>query len=168
MASRIPPHPNPLPHRGRGGLAEWLKRITAMKLCHHDLQIELDDSWWIEGGMVGFVPLTRTYFVDTDTTKGKELLEIKIDEVRPVRRNPGVGIFNDNEEASARERVVSVLRGFRTGSAIPPVEIVLNHLIASFVTGWLRERIGFIVLWPRASRIFQRWKVGNQKIAHLT
>ena len=97
-----------------------------MKFYHHDLEIELDDSWWIEGGMVGFVPLTKAYFVDTDTTKGKELLEIKIDEVRPVRRNPGVGIFNDNEEASARERVVSILRGFRTGSAIPPVEIVFE------------------------------------------
>ena len=33
-------------------------------------------------------------------------------------------IFNDNEEASARERVVSVLRGFRSGAAIPPVKIV--------------------------------------------
>jgi hypothetical protein len=76
--------------------------------------------------MDGFVPLTRTYLVNADAANGRKLFDIRIDEVRPVKRNPGVGIFNDNQEASARERVVSILRGFRTGSAIPPVEIVLE------------------------------------------
>jgi hypothetical protein len=93
-----------------------------MKLRHHDLQIELDDTWWTEAGMEGFVPLTRAYHVDANAAQG--VFEIRIDEVRPVRRNPGVGIFNDDEERSARERVVSILRGFRNGSAIPPVEVV--------------------------------------------
>ena len=97
-----------------------------MKLCHHDLQIELDDTWYTEAEMDGFVPLTRTYLVNADAANGRKLFDIRIDEVRPVKRNPGVGIFNDNQEASARERVVSILRGFRTGSAIPPVEIVLE------------------------------------------
>ena len=97
-----------------------------MKLCHHDLQIELDDTWYTEAEMDGFVPLTRTYLLNADAANGRKLFDIRIDEVRPVKRNPGVGIFNDNQEASARERVVSILRGFRTGSAIPPVEIVLE------------------------------------------
>jgi hypothetical protein len=97
-----------------------------MKLCHHDLQIELDDAWYAEAGMDGFVPLTRAYPVNADAANGRKLLEVKIDEVSPVRRNPGVGIFNDNKDASAKERVVSILRGFRTGSAIPPVEIVIE------------------------------------------
>jgi hypothetical protein len=97
-----------------------------MKLCHHDLQIELDDTWYIEAEMDGFVPLTRTYLVNADAANGRNLFDIRIDEVRPVKRNPGVGIFNNKKEASARERVVSILRGFRTGSAIPPVEIVFE------------------------------------------
>jgi hypothetical protein len=97
-----------------------------MKLCHHDLQIELNDTWWTDAGMDGFVTLTRAYLVNADASNGRKLFEVRIDEVRPVRRNPGIGIFNDNDEASARERVVSILRGFRTGSAIPPVEIVFE------------------------------------------
>lgn len=37
----------------------------------------------------------------------------------------GVGIFNDSEEeGTARERVLRILRGFRLDNAIPPVEIV--------------------------------------------
>jgi hypothetical protein len=35
-----------------------------MKLYHHDLQIELDDTWWAEAGMDGFVPHNRAYRVD--------------------------------------------------------------------------------------------------------
>ena len=47
--------------------------------------------------------------------------------VGPLRRNLSAGVFNDNDVASARERVVSILRGFQSGSAIPPVEIVEAH-----------------------------------------
>jgi hypothetical protein len=97
-----------------------------MKFCHHDLLIELDDTWYTEAEMDGFVPLTKTYFVNANATNGRKLFVIRIDEVRSVKRNPGVGIFNDNQEASARKRVVSILRGFRIGSAIPPVEIVFE------------------------------------------
>ena len=104
-----------------------------MKLYHHDLKIELDDTWWAEAGMEGFVPLTRAYLVDIKAAKGREPFEIRIDEVKPVRRNPGVGIFNDNDEASARDRVVSILRGFRTGSAIPPVEVVFEPAGSDFL-----------------------------------
>ena len=97
-----------------------------MKLCHHDLQIELDDTWWAEAGMQGFVPLTRAYLVNNDSVKGRKLFEVRIIEVRPVIRNPGVGIFNDNKEASAKDRVVSIFKGFRTGSPIPPIEVVFE------------------------------------------
>jgi len=95
-----------------------------MKFFHHDLQIELDDAWWAEAEMDNFIPAEKTYRVDIEAAKGRKVFEVSIDEVSPVRRNPGVGIFNDNREASARERVVSLFRGFRTGSAIPPVEII--------------------------------------------
>jgi hypothetical protein len=97
-----------------------------MKLCHHDLQIELDDTWYTKAEMNGFVPLARNYLVNADAANGRKLFDIRIDEVKSVKRNPGIGIFNGNQEASAKERVVSILRGFRTGSAIPPVGIVLE------------------------------------------
>jgi hypothetical protein len=51
---------------------------------------------------------------------------------RPVYRAPGIGIFNDNDEATAMERVVSILRGFRSGAAIPPVEVVRQPTRADF------------------------------------
>jgi hypothetical protein len=103
-----------------------------MKFFHHNLQIKVDDTWWTEAAMEGFVPLTRAYHVNANVAKGRKLFEIRIDEVRPVRRNPGIGIFNDNEETTAKERVISILRGFRVGSAIPPVEVVFEPTDSPF------------------------------------
>jgi hypothetical protein len=90
-----------------------------MKLYHHDLQIELDDTWWAEAGMKGFVPLTRAYIVDIEAVKGRELFEIEIDELRPVKRNPGVAYL-------VRERALKVLTGFRNMDKIAPVEVVFE------------------------------------------
>jgi hypothetical protein len=98
--------------------------LTDMKLYHHDIEIELDDTWWAEAEMNSFTPTANTYRVNIEAANGRNIFEIRIDEVRPVSRNPGIGIFNDNAEASARNRVVSILSGFRAGSAIPPVETV--------------------------------------------
>jgi hypothetical protein len=103
-----------------------------MKIYHHDLQIEFDDRWWAEAGMQGFLPLTKAYRVDNDAVNGRKLFKVKIVEVRPVIRNPNIGIFNDNDEASAKDRVVSILKGFRTGSPIPPVEIVFEPADSEF------------------------------------
>jgi hypothetical protein len=55
---------------------------------------------------------------------GERIFEIPIQEIAPVRRNPGVGIFNDNDELSARDRVLRILRGFRAGDGILPIELV--------------------------------------------
>lgn len=53
------------------------------------------------------------------------MLEVRIEEVGPGYRNPGVGIFSDSEEGgTARERVLRILRAFRLDNAISPVEIV--------------------------------------------
>jgi hypothetical protein len=97
-----------------------------MILTHHDLRIELDDAWWAEAGMAGFVPLGRTFRPDLGAAEGQTVFEARIDEVAPLRRKPGVGIFNNNEEATARERVVRLLKVFRNGAAIPPVELVVD------------------------------------------
>jgi hypothetical protein len=91
---------------------------------HHDLTVELDDAWWAEAQMEDFVPTGSAYRVDLHAAKGRTVFDVRLDEIGPVRRNPGVGIFNNNEEKTARERVVSILNGFRMRAAIPPIELV--------------------------------------------
>ena len=98
--------------------------IDTMKIFHRNLEIELDDEWWTEAGMEGFVPQSKAYRVGLDAARAGAVFQIRADEVRPVKRNPGVGIFNDNEEASAKSRVVSIFRGFVADAAIPPVEVI--------------------------------------------
>jgi len=73
--------------------------------------------------MPGFVPVFKAYRVNNRLFQN--VREVPLEDVGPVSRNAGVGIFNDSEEeGSARERVVRILRGFRFDNAIPPVEIV--------------------------------------------
>lgn len=95
-----------------------------MKITHHDLEIELDDAWWEEAEMDGFIPVGKAYRVDSEAFDDRRVFEVCVGEVGPVHRNPGVGIFKDNDEASARERVVKILGGFLSGAKIPPVEVV--------------------------------------------
>lgn len=97
-----------------------------MKFHHHDLEIELNDTWLEEADMKDFSPPSDSYRVNIESANGKEIFAVKIIEVSPVRRNPDVGIFNTSAEANAKDRVISILTGFRTGSAIPPVEVVLE------------------------------------------
>jgi hypothetical protein len=72
--------------------------------------------------MEKFVRTSNAYRVDRDTQQ--RILKVRIADVSPVRRS--VGIFNDcvDEGRTAQERVVTILRGFRLGDAIPPVEVV--------------------------------------------
>ena len=95
-----------------------------MKFTHHGLQIELPDDWWTEAGMAGFVPLFKAYRVNHSLFQN--VREVPLEYVGPVSRNARAGIFNDSEEeeGSARERVLRILHGFRFDDAIPPVEIV--------------------------------------------
>ena len=95
-----------------------------MKNFHHNLEIDLDDTWWTEANMKDFIPKSSAYRVDLCSAKGRPVFEISINEVRPVKRNPSVGIFNDSAEASAKTRVVSIFRGFVADESIPPVEVV--------------------------------------------
>ncbi len=101
--------------------------LCLMKFTHHGLQIEIPDDWWTEAGMRGFVPVFTAYRVNHSLFKN--VREVPIKDVGPVvSRNSGVGIFNDSEEeGSARERVLRILRGFRFDNAIPPVEIVAGQ-----------------------------------------
>ena len=95
-----------------------------MKLKHHELTVLLSDDWWAEAGMVGFKAFSAAYRSDPGAFRERRIFEVRIDDIGPVQRAPNVGIFNDSPKATARERVVSILQGFRSGAAIPPVEVV--------------------------------------------
>ena len=103
-----------------------------MKIFHHDLEVELDHTWWTEAGMKDLAPKSQAYRFDSDATNGNKVLEVRIEEIRPVKRNPGIGIFNDNKEASAKNRVVSILRGFSSDTALPPVKVVPEPASSDF------------------------------------
>jgi hypothetical protein len=94
-----------------------------MILTHHDLKIELPDSWWAEARMADFVPRARAFRPDRCAERGVEIFEVKIEEVAPLQRAPGVGIFNDNKEETARERVLRILRKFRADAEIRPIRL---------------------------------------------
>ena len=96
-----------------------------MKIKHHDLEVELEDSWWYGAEMQTFVPTTKSYLPDHRFALGRAVQEVSIQDLAPVRRAPGIRIFNDNEDGlSARDRVLRLFSGFKTAAAIPPVQVV--------------------------------------------
>src|SRR6476660_9041125 len=98
-----------------------------MNLIHHGFEItELPTEWLAEAGVVGFVPEAAAYAVGVAVGQGRQVHEVRIEDVAPVRRTPGVEIFKDDPETgrTARERVVRILRGFRENALLPPVDVV--------------------------------------------
>ena len=98
-----------------------------MKLIHHGLEItDLPDDWLAEAGMVNFVPNGAAYPADFSECHGQQMFEVRLEDVAPVLRTAGVAIFKDDPETgrTARQRVVSILRGFRAGAKLPPVSVV--------------------------------------------
>jgi hypothetical protein len=94
-----------------------------MRFTHHDLSIDLEDDWWAEAEMPGFVRASNAYRADPSFAKDEPILEIPIADIGPVHRS--VGIFRNSEDGiPARERVLKILRGFRQGDAIPPIQVV--------------------------------------------
>jgi hypothetical protein len=94
-----------------------------VNFSHHNLQVELNDDWWAEAGMVGFVPQSKAYRTPS-IYKNQLVYEVSVEDVGPLTR---ASIFKDDmaeEHQTARERVVRLLRGFRFGDSIPPVEVV--------------------------------------------
>lgn len=96
-----------------------------MKVAHHGVEAELCDSWWSEAGMEDFVPSAKSFRVALGKFTGQDVFEVHIPDIAPVVRAPGVGIFNNNEEATAQERVVRILRAIHSDTALPPVEVVV-------------------------------------------
>lgn len=90
-----------------------------MKVSHHGVEAELCDSWWSEARMMGFTPSTKSFRVALGRFTAQEVFEVHIPDIGPVVRAPGVGIFNNNAEATAQERVVRILRAIRSDTALP-------------------------------------------------
>jgi len=97
-----------------------------MELVHHGMKIVLDDDWWEEARMVEFMPRALSFNAEDTAYRDRRIFQVAIKDIAPVRRAPGVPIFNDSHDTglTARERVVEILRGFRDGAAIPPIEVV--------------------------------------------
>jgi hypothetical protein len=96
-----------------------------MNLHHHGMTIVLDDDWWMEAKMSGFTARSSSYRVD-ETASDRRIFQVAIKDIAPVRRAPGIPIFNDSHDtgSTARERVVSILNAFRDDAPLPPVEVV--------------------------------------------
>jgi hypothetical protein len=97
-----------------------------MECLHHTLRIVLRDDWLAEAGMIGFVPSSVAYAADRIAFPGERICQVRIQDIGPVMRAAGVGVFNRDREtgSTARARTVSILRAFQSGSALPPVKLV--------------------------------------------
>jgi hypothetical protein len=105
-----------------------------MEFTHHGLKIVLNDDWWAEAGMASFTPSSTAYHADPRTFPGQRIFEVWIDDIGPVSRARGVGIFNASHDGTvtARESVVAILLGFRCGAMIPPVEVVKAEALSAY------------------------------------
>ena len=96
-----------------------------MEIRHGHVRQDLPDEWWEEAGMVGFVPARAAYRPNPSPYPAGRVTEISIADVEPLERTLSHGIFNDSDTfGTARERVVSILKGFRGDAAVPPVQVV--------------------------------------------
>ena len=101
-----------------------------MRIRHHDSLTDLDDAWWEEAGMLGFSSSASAYRVDPNAFAGREINEVFIHDIGQVgEQRQTIGIFRDciDTGRTARERVLYILSGFRSGAALPPVEIARDQ-----------------------------------------
>jgi hypothetical protein len=93
-----------------------------VKLFHGDLEFQVDDDWWDEAGMAGFVSSKHLYRVTPDA---RQPFVVRIDDIQPVRRKLNAGMFNDDcdKGLSAKERVISILGAIRDDVPLHPLEV---------------------------------------------
>jgi hypothetical protein len=96
-----------------------------MKCKHHDLEFEIDDEWLRESHMDNFIPDSSAYRVDEALARGQDIFHVAIVDIAPMNeRAKKKGVFCDNDEGTARDRVVRILRWFREGAKVAPVRVV--------------------------------------------
>src|SRR5215471_14176098 len=91
-----------------------------MRLSHGDFEFDLEDEWWKAAGMKHWKPAGQAYRPNV-----ADVLLVRIADIAPVPRNLSHGVFNNDAETGlyARDRVISILTGFRQQRALPPVEV---------------------------------------------
>jgi hypothetical protein len=123
-----------------------------MRFLHRDVEYDLDDTWWVEAGMSGFVPQQPAFRSGPSDIAGRSTFELSVGEVRPLRRKLSHGVFNNSiSDGLAHDRVVRILKGFKAGDAIPPVHVARTTggavKAARIVIGLVAASVMTILLW---------------------
>jgi len=72
------------------------------KFKHLDYAFQIDDEWWREAGMDGFVPGRPSYTCSDSqelgfATKPRPVLYLALATIKPVERSLSRGLFSDEE-----------------------------------------------------------------------
>src|SRR5713226_1528524 len=81
---------------------------------HEGIEFEIPDAWLVSAGAVGFSPAAAAYVASSSEEWPTTLVPLA--DVEAPHRDAGViGLHED--------RAVSLLRAFRAGIAVPPLEV---------------------------------------------
>ena len=83
-------------------------------LPHQPIEFEIPDQWWAAAGMNGWKSHDSSYVATSDPQYPTTVVPLS-EVVAPVR-NKNVAWFKE-------QRMVDVLRGFRVGDKLPPIEV---------------------------------------------
>lgn len=83
-------------------------------LPHQPIEFEIPNQWWVAAGMNGWKPRALSY-VATSELQYPTII-VSLSEVAAPVRNENVAWFQE-------QRMVDVLKGFRDGSKLPPIEV---------------------------------------------
>jgi len=84
-----------------------------------EIPFEIPTEWWERTGMSGFVRTADFYEVNPN---GPPFMVIRVLELAPLWRTPGLAGFSEN--GFREEKMIPVLRAFRSKIPLPPVEVI--------------------------------------------
>jgi len=95
-----------------------------VRFTHGNCHYTIPDEWWDEAGMSSVVLEGSAYPSGPSPFPGIEVTLVAVENIAPVHRKATHGVFNDHPESgTAHDRVLSILKGFRSGARIPPIEV---------------------------------------------
>ncbi len=94
----------------------WVLSLENMKfrLAHQQSEFEIPKEWWGAAGMIRWMPIAVSYIATRDPHYPKTI--VPITELEATVRNRGVDWFQ-------KKRMVQILKGFRTGDVLLPIEV---------------------------------------------
>lgn len=84
------------------------------RLPHQQIEFEIPNEWWVAAGMVGCRPIAVSYTATSDPRYPKTI--VSISELEVTVRNKGAAWLQ-------KERMVQILKGFRTGDVLLLIEV---------------------------------------------